>query len=961
MKKLLIVSLLVVVLFLVACARVEEKESVAVSSQEKLEGDLTPAEIAQLPADSKPQKTALSGQATKWENCVDADNTASKWNDKTQLLTKFKTSYTGGVTEDKCYTWYKGTAKEKTRLIEGVCKTDGVSSRFNYWYADCDVSFGKGAKCVDGACVKAGNVNLVLSNVKFESVLSEYSLQYKGADNQNKVSPKIRFKNLDNAETLEYNVNPIGTYETGIVATIKLGVFYFIVKNATSTLVDDFKISVDLDGNGVIENKELSGIGKDENIVLMSNTDVDLPTEALEFSSPVAVSFDVTNEGDAAVNTGYLNQVGVCSPSKDSCHLPDLSGYEAAKFLNPKEVQHYKVSFNFVEDDVKSFFEDNKVKIRILVDGDSNIKETNENDNMFEMVLNVNMPTSSSGGGSGGGSGFGGAAKTDVWKIGTSSNKLEMANSNATSASWIIGESIGSVNSFIGSEELNVLSDGNLVTKSQSFPYKQVLFLPGGYYGGDSRSSIVKYDRNHDNKDADYFFVRNNGNIGFYYLEFTSTAQSKITDSDGNPTKDGTFLHDFEDTKLNIFGKEYTIVRAIRPDTASPDLSIKLVLMESPIYDKILEGETKTYTIGNKIYKITLSSLDSNQAQFIVNDETTGFLNVGDNYILKDLKTELGVAHILYQSYAGGVHSATFFLGTGEMELRDDQITDSIGKYNIKQEFNNIDGTDVRIMGTDDNVTFTISKIEVNMTAQDDYFVGAGQKLSDDIAAQGDMKQILFTGNWDILYGGLSTEASHLLGLFSINNKKEYVLQLYDKNDKPFNTSIALLQDNGVIDVKTGTYVDAYGSTWNVEKDGLNVKIFQTVPNVDNYDNLKPSTLEFSIGKMNTNQLFITNFKVDGILNPSLTPEGTNYISYGYTSMGAKWIYYTYPNQPTIFTLDYPAKQRLPQVYIVGGNSNLPGFQGSTCTTMIDCVNGLICCGKNINIKNYCSTYDLCK
>ncbi len=144
MKKIFL-SLIVVVfsILIVACAP---------GANQNVLGDVTPAEAAQ--ATPPPEKGALAGQATKWENCVDSDN-AGAWNDKEQLLTKSTTTYTGGSKDDQCYTWYKGTAKEKTRLIEGVCKKTGRASRFNYYYADCDAAFGKGAKCVDGKCVKA--------------------------------------------------------------------------------------------------------------------------------------------------------------------------------------------------------------------------------------------------------------------------------------------------------------------------------------------------------------------------------------------------------------------------------------------------------------------------------------------------------------------------------------------------------------------------------------------------------------------------------------------------------------------------------------------------------------------------------------------------------------------------------------------------------------------------------------
>lgn len=148
MKKVwLLLGLLALAMFVVGCAK-------EVSVDDELaQGDLTPEEKAQLPADLKTEEKALAGQAVKWENCADSDNpTSDIWNAKEQLLTKSKTTYETGFKEDKCFTFNKGTPKEKTRLIEGVCKKVGSTSRFNYWYADCE-NWGKDYTCKNGACV----------------------------------------------------------------------------------------------------------------------------------------------------------------------------------------------------------------------------------------------------------------------------------------------------------------------------------------------------------------------------------------------------------------------------------------------------------------------------------------------------------------------------------------------------------------------------------------------------------------------------------------------------------------------------------------------------------------------------------------------------------------------------------------------------------------------------------------
>ena len=381
----------------------------------------------------------------------------------------------------------------------------------------------------------------------------------------------------------------------------------------------------------------------------------------------------------------------------------------------------------------------------------------------------------------------------DAWLVGTSSKKLEIANSNA-SDSTIPGEQVRDITNFIGEEELDALGDGTWATNEQNYDYQQFLFFDEEGYGGNSQSRIVKYAENDADATADYFFVGNGRQIARYRMEFSSTAQSDVTDSTGTGDTTGTYLDDFENTDMTIFGKPYTVVLARRPDTVA-DQSVKLILMAGAAHDTILESETKSYTVGDKAYEVTLSYVDDDEAKFIVNGEATNKLKVGETYVLKD-KSEVGVSEILYQSYAGGVHSSTFFVGAQKMELRDDQITDSTGAYNVKIGSENIDGSTVIVTGTDNNSTFSISTIEVNMTADDDLFVGAGKKLSDEVLATGGEKEILFTNSWDVEYKGLTQEKTHKIELAQSSARK-YHLKLFDGDSKEVELPVAYAETGG--------------------------------------------------------------------------------------------------------------------------------------------------------------------
>ncbi|MBU1876116.1 MAG: hypothetical protein ABH824_01435 [Nanoarchaeota archaeon] len=371
----------------------------------------------------------------------------------------------------------------------------------------------------------------------------------------------------------------------------------------------------------------------------------------------------------------------------------------------------------------------------------------------------------------------------DAWKVGTSAKYLEIANNNATSSSSQDGETIRSIVSFIGNDELAALGDGTWSTNENEYGFQQFLFFDDATL----TSEVVKYVENDDDVTADHFYVKNGQPIARYKLEFTSTAQSDVTDAVGTAATTGVYLDDFEDTTLSLFGKEYTVVQARR--TATTGGGVKLVLMVGATSDTLLEGESKTYSVGDKTFDVTLSYVDSTYAKFIVNGESTNKISDGSTYVLKD-KTEIGVSDVLYQGYAGGIHSASFFLGAQKVELQDAGVAAGGSSYELKVGSETIDGADVIITGTDDNTTFSISTIELNMTAQDDYFVGSGEKLSDVILAAGDEKELLFGNAFDVEYNGLSTEDTHDI-ILKKSSSKRYELHVFDGDNKAVDLPLA--------------------------------------------------------------------------------------------------------------------------------------------------------------------------
>jgi hypothetical protein len=154
----------------------------------------------------------------------------------------------------------------------------------------------------------------------------------------------------------------------------------------------------------------------------------------------------------------------------------------------------------------------------------------------------------------------------DAWLVGTSSKKYEMANSNASDSS-IGSETFRDITNFIGDDELGALADGTFSTNEKEYDFQQFMFFDDD--GDQSVNRITKYVENDDDETADHLFFKSGRQIARYRLEFTSTAQSDITDTSGTADTTGPQLDDFEDTELTIMGIPYSIVTAERPSTGS--------------------------------------------------------------------------------------------------------------------------------------------------------------------------------------------------------------------------------------------------------------------------------------------------------------------------------------------------------------------------------------------------------
>lgn len=294
----------------------------------------------------------------------------------------------------------------------------------------------------------------------------------------------------------------------------------------------------------------------------------------------------------------------------------------------------------------------------------------------------------------------------DSWLAETSSNFLEL------------GENVTNIETYLDDTHLDALADGEVSNSKGTAEYEQFLYF-------DQSTATTAYQEDEEDNVGFFYKVTNGDQFARYVLDFTTALESDITSGE---------YDDIEDKKITMLGKEMTMVTA-----ENTTAGVKLVLMGGSSSDTLLEGESATYTVGGVDYEVELTYVDATYAQFVVNGESTNKLQDSETDVLAD-GTNIGVQEISYQAYAGGIHSATFFLGADKIEIEHGQ--------SMKVNEETISEATVDITSTETSGDIAIDDITINMTADDDFFVGIGEKLSENPELE--EPQVIFTENWDI-------------------------------------------------------------------------------------------------------------------------------------------------------------------------------------------------------------------
>lgn len=355
----------------------------------------------------------------------------------------------------------------------------------------------------------------------------------------------------------------------------------------------------------------------------------------------------------------------------------------------------------------------------------------------------------------------------DAWLVQSGSDELEFSES--------IGPATNGVVDFLDESDLGSLANGELTSSQGTFEYEQFLYF-------DKATINTTFEEDDDDSTALFMKVKDNNLFARYQLNFLEAAESDIDASESFE------LDDYEGKSITMFGNTYDIVKAVTGGANSD--KVTLTLMAGSASDTLLEGESQTYMIGDVSYDVALVYTDdtnSGRAKFTVNGQTTPVLDEGDTETLAD-GTVLGLSQVLYQNYAGGIHHAEFFLGADKLVLEDDGINASGSTDELQVNDETVDGADVEIVGsfltaassTTTDGELEIDKIIVNMTAQDDYFIAAGETLSEQ--SEFDEKGLLF-GNWDLLFSGLDTSIETTeISVKDSSGEKEYKLSFTNIN-----------------------------------------------------------------------------------------------------------------------------------------------------------------------------------
>lgn len=371
----------------------------------------------------------------------------------------------------------------------------------------------------------------------------------------------------------------------------------------------------------------------------------------------------------------------------------------------------------------------------------------------------------------------------DAWKIRTSSKDFGISGNDGQI------ETVNSIVTSIGEDELESLQEEEIRNSKGTAKYHQYINFD------NTNTEYVMYLENDDDELGDYLYIENGDNVMTYEIDFIKSFKSDI--------EDDTDLEDYEGEKLIIMGKEFTITKA-RVSDGEED--VKLTLMGGSVKETLGEGKTKTYTINDEEYEVTVTTISdkTEEVKFVINGEVTDSLEEGQTYVLND-DTEIGVLEVIPNEageISGGEDMVTFTLGATKIELiHEDEL--EIGN-------DRIDDTLVTIESSNDGSVYTINSIMIEVNADDDIYVEPGKKVSQYLD---EPKALL---GFDIVYEGLDNVDTEEISITGSEQEKE--LTFVDGNSNEISVPVAYADGNTIIvGDDDDDFVFTEGTTINID------------------------------------------------------------------------------------------------------------------------------------------------
>ncbi|MEK6969334.1 MAG: S-layer protein [Nanoarchaeota archaeon] len=325
------------------------------------------------------------------------------------------------------------------------------------------------------------------------------------------------------------------------------------------------------------------------------------------------------------------------------------------------------------------------------------------------------------------------------------------------------------------SSHLEALKGGQIKNPFGIFSYTQSIILP---------SATVNYaiDPDDDTDTPDFYLIIPEHSAAYVYrISFSPALEVEHQES---------FLEGIKDKTTILFGKNYTFTSAEH----SAQNNIKFTLLGGEIKETFGEGEKGSFLLDKELYEVELMFIDQNHAKFIINGQPTSKLSKGDTYKING-QVSLALSEIFYQNYAGGIHQATFYLGSQKIVLTDTDTTAhnyggtvAIDGNELSQVVLNIKTT--KDDGTVDGSGIKISALEVNYTPSDDLYIPLGGRLSPIAKIIEEESGNLFLNGFDFDFRNLvNDDVTEEIALKS-GDKKKYRLEFTNLNKQKYSLDI---------------------------------------------------------------------------------------------------------------------------------------------------------------------------